>query len=324
MRNPTYDCFWLLSGPAIAVILLWIMPQNGALIGGQLVPIFWITLALQDGHLLAPMALAWGHKGYRDQVMRPKPWKYAALPAAIVLGCAGVGLALGGSLHINPSLINWHPDYRDLNSPLVDLLAIYIVWNVWHFASQNYGILSIYRRRSGSGRRWLDRAFCIGCQLATVTIGYFTDSDLGPVIIVLTLAGTAIVALFETRASPRLLFIAANALGVLVVAAAGSWLWAFAIWQLNHWTVALGVAGHTWGNHHRRSPLWFIGAMMTAGVALFWFLFAPHFTIDVVSWAVGARLGIAFVHFLYDRRLYRFSDPTVRATIGTAVLTPTG
>jgi hypothetical protein len=34
---------------------------------------------------------------------------------------------------------------------------------------------------------------------------------------------------------------------------------------------------------------------------------------------VGGRLGLGFVHFLYDRRIYRFSDPMVGATIGREI-----
>ena len=31
---------------------------------------------------------------------------------------------------------------------------------------------------------------------------------------------------------------------------------------------------------------------------------------------LSARFGLGFVHFLYDRWLYKFSDPEVGATIG--------
>jgi hypothetical protein len=65
---------------------------------------------------------------------------------------------------------------------------------------------------------------------------------------------------------------------------------------------------------------------MGAGFVLFCLLFvdlrklptvglttaALYFTVT----AVGFRLGLGFVHFLYDRWLYKLSDPPVRATIG--------
>jgi hypothetical protein len=34
--------------------------------------------------------------------------------------------------------------------------------------------------------------------------------------------------------------------------------------------------------------------------------------------AVALRTGLGFVHFLYDRWVYRFGDPAVRAIVGSA------
>ena len=39
--------------------------------------------------------------------------------------------------------------------------------------------------------------------------------------------------------------------------------------------------------------------------------------IRIVPVVICARIGLGFVHFLYDRWLWRFSDPQMRARIGS-------
>lgn len=65
---------------------------------------------------------------------------------------------------------------------------------------------------------------------------------------------------------------------------------------------------------------------MAAGLMLFCVLFVdPQKALSVglstgmLSFTVatvGFRLGLGFVHFLYDRWIYKLSNPQVRATIG--------
>jgi hypothetical protein len=75
----------------------------------------------------------------------------------------------------------------------------------------------------------------------------------------------------------------------------------------------------------------FSAGLIVAGTAVFGLLFVVlPFTVTYstsgpapLPWwiratipAVSLRLGLGFVHFLYDRWLWQFSDPRVRATIG--------
>jgi hypothetical protein len=138
------------------------------------------------------------------------------------------------------------------------------------------------------------------------------------------------------RSLPRAIFILTYGLGLILIFHFG--LWGFAIIALNHWLVAIGIASHI----HARSQgpgvrgqgrSWlFALAVMGVGFALFCALFvdftkvpthglstaALSFTVTAVS----IRLGLGFVHFLYDRWLYKLSDPQVRATIGKDVFCP--
>jgi hypothetical protein len=76
-----------------------------------------------------------------------------------------------------------------------------------------------------------------------------------------------------------------------------------------------------------------VGALMIFSVPLYYLLFRPaaifgafdpgiHFgfrlgeTSLLLGALSGAYVGIAFVHFLYDRRIYSFRNPEVRSAIG--------
>ena len=39
-------------------------------------------------------------------------------------------------------------------------------------------------------------------------------------------------------------------------------------------------------------------------------------SVRVTAIAVSIRLGLGFVHFCYDRWIYKLSDPAIRTTIG--------
>jgi hypothetical protein len=83
--------------------------------------------------------------------------------------------------------------------------------------------------------------------------------------------------------------------------------------SLNHWLVEIGLCGRASGNQ------WlFIGVVLALGTIGFaWLRVTPSGNMMVViPVVVGARLGLSFVHFLYDRWIWKFSDPEIRATIG--------
>jgi hypothetical protein len=83
---------------------------------------------------------------------------------------------------------------------------------------------------------------------------------------------------------------------------------------INHQLAAIGLASHVWANHHGRNPLWFATASIAAGALLAWVIL--HTPPVVFMIMVGLRVAAGFVHFLYDRWIYKLSDPQVRATIG--------
>lgn len=87
----------------------------------------------------------------------------------------------------------------------------------------------------------------------------------------------------------------------------------------NHQLAAIGLAAHVWANHHHRSQLFFVTPLLTvgAGAAYGFYLLPPGLLLMLV---IGVRATVGFGHFLYDRWVWKLSDPTVRATIGADLL----
>jgi hypothetical protein len=89
------------------------------------------------------------------------------------------------------------------------------------------------------------------------------------------------------------------------------------VFSFNHWLVAIGlssrVSRHTWV---------FIAAMLVVGaVGFVWMIPTSNGPmIRVIPVIICARMGLGFVHFLYDRWVWKLSDPLVRATIGRDLL----
>jgi hypothetical protein len=87
--------------------------------------------------------------------------------------------------------------------------------------------------------------------------------------------------------------------------------------SLNHWLVEIGLCGKVSGRQ------WlFTAVVLTLGaVGFIWLRITPEGNLMVVIPAVlSARIGVSFVHFLYDRWIWKFSDAQVRATIGRDLL----
>jgi hypothetical protein len=101
--------------------------------------------------------------------------------------------------------------------------------------------------------------------------------------------------------------------GDLVLAIAGAV-------AFNHWAVSLGLCGRVSGR-----PWLFMPAILLSGMIGFsWFVpTARGLLVPVVPMVLCARIGLSFAHFLYDRWVWKFSDPQVRSTIGRSLETAT-
>jgi type IV secretory pathway TrbD component len=330
--------------------------------------------------------------------------KFIAMPIAILF-CAAlagyiVSLTLAG-VHFNPDMVSFSspeltPTLDHLRNPFVAIVLLYALWNGYHFGMQNFGVMSIYRRKYdlnssgvlrggitgkpvvhaahnsnctlegvgepcgsrevtrfgqrpelGRSQRRIDQIYCCGVTWAVMLMpfiprfGHGLHDAIGwpasPAFIpyvrptYFALASLAVGAMMwrEVRFGtcvPRQILILTDGLAMILIWFAG--LWGFAILSLNHWLVAIGLAAHVHANDRRRaSTLPFALTLIILGLAVFAMLFIRHaapspamlgFTVT----AVGLRLGLGFVHFLYDRWIYKLSNPRVRATIGKDIFPP--
>ena len=348
IRNPWWDGIWVLSGIPFGAALTGL---SAWLPAGTM--ILWMALLTQTGHLLSPMALAWHHDGFRALMFR-RPIKYMALPVAILTAAILIGAVAGRqmpNLIFNPynfSLAAGPTTIAEFKNPFMAMVALYAAWNAYHFGRQAFGVMSIYRhKRGGYGphQRRIDLLYSCVVVWAAMAMPFIPKIAEGvhdltgwpahphPFLdhVKYFYFGAAIVLIvgmlarewFVGRSLPRTIFILTDGLGLALIFQYG--LWGFAIIGLNHWLVAIGLASHVHANHHGGSSAPFALGLMIVGAILFCLLFVNlaalatrgfsvevlHFTVTVV----GFRLGLGFVHFLYDRWVYKLSDPQVRAAI---------
>jgi hypothetical protein len=322
IRSARWDAAWILSGLPIGWGLLLLSPTIYLVLA--------LIVLLEHGHFLSPMTLAWGHAGFRRLMLR-QPIKYIGLPIALILTTTSIGIAttLFADLHIDVGMKVRVYDFADYKQPFVIMVVLYWFWNAYHFGMQNFGVLSIYRRKSGSGNRRADMIYCLFVQAAASFLVFAPHLGLDRGVMRDLYVSAALVIfiammLREDKLSPRILFIAADTAGLALIFWSG--LWGFAIWSINHWLVAIGLSSHVYAVHRGRSAVMFVAGLVVVGVALFWLIFGsgvnrhtlfdPSFVVRTTMIALSLRYGFAFTHFLYDRWLWQLSNSEVRATIG--------
>lgn len=149
----SWDFFWLFSS-------LWLIPAAFVLNHhARWARVFlFSSLFLNFAHLTSPLCLAciFSKHVFRDRKKR--------IPKYFLLGTVIVGtLAAGivGALQ-NYGVIPSHFRHGDA---LIFLGLTYLLWNTWHFGSQAFGILSLYRHRHPakprSYERHLDLAYIV-------------------------------------------------------------------------------------------------------------------------------------------------------------------
>jgi hypothetical protein len=146
---------WLLSGLPVGVALV-VLPPSARL------ACFTIFVLLETGHSLSPIVLAWTHGGLRSIMLR-QARKYVSLPTAIFLLSLAVGIATSrGWTSYDFSIPHQVNRITDLTNPLPILVWIYWLWNIYHFAMQHFGVLTLCRgRRRSQRQRLTDMALCL-------------------------------------------------------------------------------------------------------------------------------------------------------------------
>ncbi len=242
---------------------------------------FTVLIVFDTAHTLSPMAMAWSRGDFREVMLRHWP-RYVLVPLAVL----AISLAAASQ-----------------SRGAVDaVVTVYFAWNVWHFASQNYGLLRLLQlrwRNHNDGSKLVDREYrnsrsrriCrIGLRSAD---GYVVDRLDWPFVMAVTIVGMV----------------------VWPVLAADPWTWRIinlAIFAIPHWVTEIFLT--SWA-----STKWKIFTPLILALGCVGFLWSvPRSTgmpVVGVAW-VCFRLGLGFVHFLYDGMIWRFRDPEIRNTIG--------
>lgn len=264
LRGPIWDGFWMQSALWLAPVALWLAygysnPAKSPLdlLYFGVTALFWIA------HRLSSTYLAYCTEAYRP-LLRTQPVRFVLLPFLIIAGCFAVFLPQDEALP-------WSRQER-----LVWLAIIDYAFVTYHFASQHFGALSLYRSRAGrSACRWtrrLDRSFAllIGGLLVLVAdmlagaIAFHEEwidrwffpelivsaqEEIRFVATILLLAATATMLFAEARAErwslPRVLYIVGLAIMVGIALRPRSLFLFLVIWTSQHWILAVGLTSQT-------------------------------------------------------------------------------
>ena len=264
IRGPVWDGFWMQSALWLAPIVFWLAsgwanPESSPLdvFYFGLTALFWL------GHRFCSTYLAYGTEAYRP-LLNAQPVRFIVLPVLITVGCFAFFLP-------GDEALPWTRAQR-----LIVLAILDYAWVTWHFASQHFGALSLYRSRAGRARclqtRRFDRFFAlvVGGALVFVAdilagaVAYqdqWIDQWFFPTWMVtwqdsirdgatIALILVTIAALFaELRTSrwswPRVLYMVGIAVMVGIALRPRSLFLFIVVWTSQHWIVATGLASQT-------------------------------------------------------------------------------
>ena len=183
--------------------------------------------------------------------------RFIVLPALVTVACFAIFLP--GDL-----ALPWTRAER-----LVALAIVDYAWVTWHFASQHFGALSLYRLRAGRSScrqtRQLDRFFSLGVGGALVFIAdvlagavayqdrWFSpdwlvnlESEIRVGGIIVLIIGTVMTLAVELRAPrwslPRVLYVVGIAIMVFIALRPRSLFLFLVVWTSQHWILATGLA----------------------------------------------------------------------------------
>jgi hypothetical protein len=254
----------MLSALWLAPIALWLASGYDEAESSPLdVLYFGLTALFWLGHRFCSTWLAYCTEAYRP-LLRIQPTRFIVLPVLITIGCFAFFLPADSALP-------WTRAER-----LVALAILDYAWVTWHFASQHFGALSLYRSRAGRAAcvqtRRFDRLFAlvVGGALVFVAdilagaVAYqdeWTDYWFFPAwmvsaqdsvrtgaTVVLVIATVAVL-FAELRTSqwswPRILYIIGIAVMVGIALRPRSLFLFVVLWTSQHWILATGLASQT-------------------------------------------------------------------------------
>jgi len=135
-----WDGAWMLSALWLAPLVLWLSSGPGDPRSGPLDSLYLVlTAGLWLAHRVGSTWLAYLTTAYRPLV-RAEPVRFVAIPIALVVFCFALLLPPDGALP-------WSRAQRIVGLAIADYALV-----SYHFASQHFGVLSLYRVRAGRPR----------------------------------------------------------------------------------------------------------------------------------------------------------------------------
>ena len=270
LRNPAWDGFWMLSALWLVPIALWLSrgysdPTESPLdlLYFGLTALFWL------GHRFSSTYLAYCTEAYRP-LLRAQPIRFIVIPVLVTGACFALFLP-------SDEALPWTREERLIWMAILDYACV-----TYHFASQHFGALSLYRSRAGRSAnlqaRRLDRIFALAvggvlvfvADILAGAVAYqeqWIDSwffpewmvsaqdeiRLGATIALLIV--TMVVLVAEVRSAqwslPRVLYILGIAAMVGIALRPRSLFLFLVIWTSQHWILATGLASRTPGGESR-------------------------------------------------------------------------
>lgn len=354
IRSPGWDGFWILSGFWVPTLLVLMpLPRARALIVG-------LTLCCWMAHRISSLYLGLCVSEYRE-VLRARPGYFLLLPLGLLAATMAFVLCPESLLPL-PRLDRF-----------VLLALIDYFFSLYHFASQHYGVLAVYRGRLSHGQaapgllKW-DRWACFGVTgIVSLLLDAIYDSSsplrmlgltsldgLNPVwlrtglaTLVLGFWGATLL-LYRRRqqGAGRIAYFSTLCYMTLLSIFVDPLLY-FAIAQIQHWLVSLGLTTHMASNSHGTGTGWYRPwnwlnrrrggpLMLLLGLSL---LLTPILEADaylaqgydsgavivqnfLAAWQGSIWLSVfgalaifsSLLHYIYDRGVFRFADPLTRRT----------
>lgn len=276
VRGVAWDAFWLQSA-------LWLAPLALLLANGHQDPgespldwlVFGLTALFWIGHRFGSTWLAYATTAYRP-LLRAEPARFVIIPIAIAVVCFAILLPDDDALPFTRA-------ERVLALATLDFVLV-----TYHFAAQHFGVLSLYRVRSGRSAdvwtRRLDRIFALGVGGALVVVveavlqtalfqdvlawqwldPEWLDEASGPLrVLATTLVIAVCVGVFASEALaprislPRVLYVAGVAVMVSVGLHTDRPMLFVAVWSAQHWLAATALATRVAsGEPPSPSPVW--------------------------------------------------------------------
>lgn len=323
VRGVAWDGLWLQSA-------LWLAPLSLLLANGYDDPgespldwlIFGLTAVFWISHRLGSAWVAYATTAYRPLV-RAEPLRFTIVPIAIAAVCFAILLPGEDTLPIARS-------QRVLALASVDFVLV-----TYHFAAQHFGVLSLYRVRSGRSAdirtRRLDRIFAMGVGGALVVVveavlqttlfqdtwaGSWLDSEWlagvsGPLRVVstaLVIAVTLALLASEARAArvtmPRVLYVVGVAVMVILGLNTDRPMLFVAVWSAQHWLVATALATRV-ASAEPASPGSFVRQLLHAVNRRPWALLVVLGLLSVLLLPVMEVEAIASDGTYYGDRIFR-------------------